>query len=83
MKSLLTKSGVIYNPDHQLVLKLLRQKRKLLGLTRDQLRNPWLYEAPAGTIFMFAKYKDGPGTPCITTVAWYNPNVGWLPIYYR
>jgi hypothetical protein len=81
MKPLTTKDGAVYNPERGLMLELLRHKRKRLGLTRHQLRNPWLCEAPAGTIFMFAKYKDGPGTHCITTVAWYNPGIGWLPMF--
>lgn len=81
MNSLSAKDGAVYNPDPELVHELLRHKRKRLGLTRHQLRNPWLFEAPAGTIFMFAKYKDGPGTHCIATVAWYSPSVGWLPMF--
>jgi len=78
MKPLTTKNGTVINPAPKLVNELLRVKRERLELTRHQLRNPWLFEAPAGTVFMFAKYKDGPGTHCIATVAWYNPAVGFM-----
>lgn len=78
MKPLITSKGVVHNPDRKLVCELLKAKRETLDLTRRQLRNPWIFEAPAGTIFMFAHYKRD-GSILIATVAWYNGR-NWIPM---
>lgn len=81
MNPITTSKGVVHDPSPENVRELLKHARKRLELTRHQLRNPWMFEAPAGTVFMFAHYKCGGGSLCISTVAWYNPSLGmWLPM---
>jgi hypothetical protein len=79
MKPITTSKGVTHDPSPELVRKLLKSTRKRLELTRHQLRNPWMFEAPAGTVFMFAKYNRFGSL--IATVARYNPDHGgWIPM---